>query len=69
VADQKKIDFLIKNIENDFKFKFLKMKNNSQTYQKPALEELGSAKDIIKNVLESGSNDTFPGTEEILSSV
>ena len=52
-----------------FKLEFLKMKNNSQTYQKPALEELGSAKDIIKNVLESGTNDTFPGTEEILSSV
>ena len=31
-------------------------------------KELGLAKDIIKDVLQSGSGDSFPGTEDILAS-
>jgi len=41
---------------------------DKNTYTSPELIELGSAKDIIKDVLLSGAADSFPGTEEILSS-
>tara|TARA_B100000989_G_C19230276_1_gene339599 strand:+ start:205 stop:342 length:138 start_codon:yes stop_codon:yes gene_type:complete len=44
------------------------MKKGNNNYEKPILEELGSAKDIIKDVLESGTGDSFPGTSEILRS-
>ena len=37
-------------------------------YTSPEIIELGEAKDIIKNVFESGSGDTFPGTEDTLES-
>ena len=41
---------------------------NNKNYEKPSITELGAAKDIIKNLLESGTGDTFPGTENILAS-
>ena len=37
-------------------------------YTSPEIKELGLAKDIIKDVLVGGTGDSFPGTEEILSS-
>lgn len=37
-------------------------------YEKPEIIELGLAKDIIKNLLEEGTGDSFPGTENILAS-
>tara|TARA_Y200000002_G_scaffold184704_1_gene152531 strand:+ start:5346 stop:5477 length:132 start_codon:yes stop_codon:yes gene_type:complete len=39
-----------------------------KTYTSPEIKELGLAKDIIKDVLVGGTGDSFPGTEEILSS-
>ena len=37
-------------------------------YTSPEIQELGLAKDIIKDVLQGGTGDSFPGTEEILAS-
>ena len=37
-------------------------------YEKPEIIELGLAKDIIKNLLSSGTGDSFPGTEDVLAS-
>ena len=37
-------------------------------YTSPEIIELGEAKDIIKDVVVGGSGDSFPGTEEILTS-
>ena len=42
-------------------------KQASQTYEKPSLEELGDAKSILKDVFTSGSGDSFPGTEDALT--
>ncbi len=42
----------------------MEMKN----YTSPQIKELGHAKDIIKDVLQGGTGDSFPGTEEILAS-
>ena len=39
-----------------------------EEYSSPEIVELGLAKDIIKDVLVSGTGDSFPGTEEILAS-
>tara|TARA_B100000925_G_scaffold276443_1_gene243597 strand:+ start:974 stop:1105 length:132 start_codon:yes stop_codon:yes gene_type:complete len=41
---------------------------NKKNYISPEIKELGLAKDIIKDVLVGGTGDSFPGTEEILSS-
>ena len=41
---------------------------HKKNYTSPEIRELGLAKDIIKDVLVGGSGDSFPGTEEILSS-
>tara|TARA_S200000501_G_scaffold161967_1_gene152736 strand:- start:1567 stop:1698 length:132 start_codon:yes stop_codon:yes gene_type:complete len=41
---------------------------NNKNYTSPEIKELGLAKDIIKDVLASGTGDSFPGTEEILAS-
>ena len=39
----------------------------AQTYEKPTMEELGDAKSILKDVFTSGSGDSFPGTEDALT--
>lgn len=44
------------------------MKKKKNSYEKPVLEELGSAKDIIKNVFVTGTGDTFPGVNDELAS-
>ena len=41
---------------------------DKKNYTTPEIKELGLAKDIIKDVLQSGTGDSFPGTEEILAS-
>tara|TARA_Y100001978_G_C23375295_1_gene282866 strand:- start:277 stop:408 length:132 start_codon:yes stop_codon:yes gene_type:complete len=38
-------------------------------YTSPQIKQLGYAKDIIKDVLESGTGDSFPGTENLLTSL
>ncbi len=44
------------------------MNTKKPAYEAPVLEELGSAKDIIKNVFVSGTGDTFPGVSDELAS-
>ena len=39
-----------------------------KNYTSPQIKELGHAKDIIKDVLQGVTGDSFPGTEEILAS-
>ena len=39
-----------------------------EEYSSPEIVELGLAKDIIKDVFEEGTGDSFPGTENILAS-
>ena len=41
---------------------------DKKNYTSPEIKELGLAKDIIKDVLQGGTGDSFPGTEEILAS-
>ena len=41
---------------------------DKKNYTSPQIKELGLAKDIIKDVLQSGTGDSFPGTENILAS-
>ncbi len=41
---------------------------DKKNYISPKIKELGLAKDIIKDVLLSGTGDSFPGTEDILTS-
>ena len=41
---------------------------DKKKYASPEIQELGLAKDIIKDVLSGGTGDSFPGTEEILAS-
>ncbi len=41
--------------------------DNLKTYIKPSIKDLGSAKDIIKNQLVTGTGDTFPGVSDALS--
>ena len=45
----------------------MKSKISNSLYQAPSIEELGSAKDIIQNVLVTGTGDTFPGVSEELA--
>ena len=44
------------------------MNTKKSAYEAPSLEELGSAKEIIKNVFVTGTGDTFPGVSEELAS-
>ena len=39
-----------------------------KNYEAPKVKELGLAKDIIKDVLRSGSGDSFPGVNATLAS-
>ena len=39
---------------------------NKKEYKSPKITDLGDAKDIIQNLLSSGTGDTFPGTEDVL---
>lgn len=41
---------------------------DKKDYTSPEIIELGEAKSIIKDVLSSGTGDSFPGTEDILAS-
>ena len=41
---------------------------NKKNYTSPEIQELGLAKDIIKDIVVGGTGDSFPGTEEILAS-
>ena len=41
---------------------------DKKNYTSPEIKELGLARDIIKDVLQSGTGDSFPGTEDILAS-
>lgn len=44
------------------------MNEKKSTYEAPFLEELGSAKEIIKNVFVTGVGDSFPGVSDDLDS-
>ena len=44
------------------------MNTKKSAYEAPFLEELGSAKEIIKNVFISGVGDSFPGVSDELDS-
>ena len=37
------------------------------TWEKPEVEDLGEAKDLIKNVFKVGTGDTEPGMNTILA--
>ena len=37
------------------------------TWEKPEIEDLGEAKDLIKNVFKAGTGDTEPGMNTLLA--
>lgn len=38
------------------------------TYEKPVIEEIGTAKSILKDIFVTGTGDSFPGTNDALAS-
>ena len=50
-------------------YSFLKnMEDNKKTWEKPEINDLGDASDIIKNVFRVGTGDTEPGMVNVLAS-
>ena len=53
--------------DNIFKIFLETVMDEKITWEKPEIEDLGEAKDLIKNVFKAGTGDTEPGMNNILA--